>query len=210
MPLMRLMVASDLEFMGLWLPCSKAPCPTDHLLFVEEARATMAGRLALSMVAARASRGVALLRGWPHRAVRLLDEQLAAETIGALRSDQERFLALRRLGAQGHSKAAMLAKRSCMSLPFVQQLCLALCKSPGDAWALTEDTKRWMIMKQRRLVGSLICEDGFNIQKNHQVIKSKRRYMKPQKSSALLITEQVSVCARIPHDRGLNMKRASL
>lgn len=178
--------------MGFWLLDSDRLCPNSRELEAEEERAAIMGRFALAIVAARSVRLVSL-RSWPHKALLLLDgEAEARDTLAALRSDYENFQRLQRFQALGNSHAAALVRRSVFGLPTVRQLCLALQGGAGDGtWVVSPSLRLFLQRKSERLTGFLICEDGFNAQKNHHIVKGKRRYMMPQKASALLLTQEV-------------------
>lgn len=178
--------------MGFWLPDSDRVCPNSRELEAEEERAAVMGRFALATVAARLVRLVSL-RSWPHKALLLLDgEAEARDTLAALRSDYDNFQRLQRFQALGNSHAAALARRSVLGLPTVRQLCLALQGGAGDGpWVVSPLLRLFLRRKSERLTGPLICEDGFDAQKNHNIVNGKQRYMMPQKASALLLTQEV-------------------
>lgn len=157
----RLLTASDLEWDGFWLPALGRPPRAAENLLQEDDLARCFGRLALAMVSARATRTVSLLRGWPQRSLKMLnDDASAAREIPALQADYDRFLTLQAFERSGNPRAAALAKRSIMALPAVQQLRLALELAPGGGCRMYPDLADWLKQKERRLMGSVICEDG--------------------------------------------------
>lgn len=183
-----------LEWIGFWTPASGKPCPVEEQLASEDELASLAGKFALCFVGARMVRAVWLLRGWPHRSLMILaGGQKAQETVSALRADWEAYQHLLTLAATGNPRAKMLAQRSVMALTSVRQLCEALLRSPAGPWQLFPEFLEWLAAKQKRLVSSLICEDAFNCQKNNNIVKGRRKYMRPQKASCLLLREQVSL-----------------
>lgn len=164
----RLMVADELVKVGFWHPFTEKPCPTDEAAMVEEQRASFMGKLVLSMVSARTSRSVFLLRSWPHRSLRmLLGDDHADRAIEALRRDTELFDNLKRLKDAGNSQAAQLVRRSVFATGPVIQLVASLRRSPEGPWKMHNELRHFLQRKERRIVGSLLCEDEFYVQ-HHQ------------------------------------------
>lgn len=192
----RLWQQNTLEWVGLWLPGLGKDLPVDEGLLVQEELAAGMARAALAMIAARAVRSIYILRSWPHRALRILDGGPAAdETIHQLRRDYEVYCDLRRIAGSGNPRAATLEKRSVFRLVAVQQIVTALEQGNGgrDTWAASPAFRQWLTRKSMRLQSSLMCEDTFNIQKNSSVVKSKRRYMVPQKAAVVALDKKALV-----------------
>lgn len=158
----------------------------------EESCALRFGELVLALVAARSKRSIALLMSWPSRSILLLgNEQEVAETIAALRRDYEHFVRIEALAGRGNSRAQLLLKRTVMRLLPVEQICAALRLSPGGAWTMNDELRRWLLVRARKQVGSIVCEGAFNLQKNANTVKGTRRYLNPAKASYLLVKEKV-------------------
>ena len=194
MSLARLWTVKNLEWVGFWIEAGGVACPSGEGLESEDEMATLMARLALGMVAARSVRAIALLRSWPHGALLMLGtEAQASAALARLKEDQRQFLRIKHLGELGNSRARTLADRAVMGLVCNEQLVCALERaSPGD-WKVTDSIRAWLGKKEQRIISSLICEDAFNAQKNSNVIKSKRRYMCPQKASVVIIEQKVGV-----------------
>ena len=179
-------------WIGFWIPPGTRPCPADEQLLYEEQVADIMGRLVLGMVAARCVRTIYIVRGWPHRALRILnggDE--AGRTMRELENDFKVFEKLEKLADRGDADAKKIVGRHAMRVPCVKQLVTALQRAPTVAWTSYDKLVGWLKKEERRMVGSLICEDGFNVQKNSNIVKGKRRYMRPQKACALLARKEV-------------------
>lgn len=153
------------------------------------------GSCVLALVAARARRSIYLVRSWPCRALNLLGEPPEVQaTIMALKHDYTNFVRIEKLAALGNKRAKILYRRSVMKLLCVEQITLALRKSPAGEWVMHDGLRRWLMQKSHRLIGSIICEDGFNVTKNANTVKGKRRFLTPAKASHLLISERVRHC----------------
>lgn len=192
----RLFSMTDIEWIGFWTPNLGTACPENQALNDEQTNATTFGDLILAMVAARASRAVVMLRGWPDRSIRCLEGgSVAQDTLEALRVDYSNFQRLKKVASTGNKRAEVLAKRSLFNTMPVMQLALACESSPTGSFMMWPAFMAWLPQKHRRQVGSLICESAFNLQKNANCIKGKRRYMRPDKATDICLTEK----ARQPH-----------
>lgn len=169
--LSRLSQAEVLGFVGLWSPAELSVALTNDIVQRDEDIADTMGLLTSNMLFARVSRSLQFLRGWPHRALNILaGGTMAKETAAALRNDLDNFEKVSALARGGDVAAKALVRRSCMPLPAVQQITLAL-KSVD--WVPNAKFAKWAEQKQLRLVSSQICEDSFRAMKNNSIIKGR-------------------------------------
>lgn len=148
-------------------------------------------RMVLAWVVARSVRAIYLVRSWPNRALRILQGgAIAARTIAQLRSDYQVYMQLRAKATQ-NTRAATLEKRSIFRLTPVLQLVEGLRGDDGE-WRSSRTFEDWLRRKTLRIGSSILCEDAFNIQKNSNVVKSKRRYMAPHKAAVVVLDKRAA------------------
>ncbi len=182
-----------MEFIGFWLPSRTRPQdPPVGQVAYEQDVAEIFGILVVRMVAARATRAISLLRGWPSRFTKCCkDEETASRTIQALKDDWDYFNRLLIVASLGNQRAIDVANRSVFKLMPVRQLVEAVKQSSAGPWTMSPSIQEWLLRRTRRMMGSLICEDAFNAQKNSNVVKSRRRYMGPQKATLIIVQSKV-------------------
>lgn len=184
----RLNSASALQYCGMWAPTDASTMLSDDILQRDEEIAETYGALTFLMMAARMSRGLGYMRGWPNRALCILKGgALARTTVEALKADWFAYRRLKELADAGDRAAAILVHRSCMATPPVKQLALAL---EADGWQITKRFVSWLAAKELRLVSSQICEVAFRVMKNNPLIKGKKRFMVPHKAAYIVAKKQ--------------------
>lgn len=185
----RLANPTVLKEVGFWLRESVSRPVGDDLVRHDSELADVMGTLCISYLSARVTRSLSWLRGWPHRALRILEPDHRESTVKALMQDYEHFLVAERFAEQGDEDATKLAHRSIFKLAPVRQLVLALRASDLKVSA---PLLKFLDKKSRRIVASQLCEDGFNKSKNSATIKGKKRYMVPGKAMHAVQREEVA------------------
>ena len=138
------------------MACSFASLPMDEgeLAFNEDQADSM-GCLAFNLMAARITRLLPLLRGWPRRSVLVLGPEEAQKTLDTCRQGYANFL---ELSSMGEPWAMKVVRRSIFSTRPCQQLVLAAGR---EAWQVTARLQE-LIKMSTRIVVSQLVEDGFN------------------------------------------------
>lgn len=154
-----------------------------HIALDDEA-ACLFGRLAMTLAALRMRRCLWMISSWPSGFVSMLGSaDQASATLRLLREDFLAFEGLRRIPDPSSSMRAMMA-RSVFNLVAVKQVVTG-CAELG--WVMHPDLRRVVEPRFQVLVGTQVCEDALNYQKNHGVLRGTRRFRRPQRSYCAIL-----------------------
>jgi len=144
------------------------------------------GEIALQLVKCRLVRKLWLIAGWPWAFAGMLGRgDFAAESVKLFKQDAEAFVMLSATEVKTDEMKAVASRSEFVMQP-VQQVLRGFSALGWDRLP----PQRIEEVISRHLRGCLatqVVEDEFNFQKNHKVIKGKKKFRRPQKNYAVAL-----------------------